>query len=249
MICRRNVAFSCGLLGIAACMAPSSSPRPAQPAVATAGGDVPIVNGQEAATGEAPGVDPIKVPIVVEVRPPVVTDIGDAQGTVTAVIETTLGVVRCKLDPKRAPMTVANFIGLASGTKAWAHPANGEIRLGARYYDGLTFHRVIPDFMIQGGDPLGTGIGGPGYKFVDEIDPSMKFDAPGILAMANAGPASNGSQFFITEKPTPWLNGRHTIFGRCDNIDVIKTIARVDVDGESQPVEPVTIQSIHFQDK
>src|SRR5262249_13394053 len=108
------------------------------------------------------------------------------------------------------------------------------------------FHRVIPDFMIQGGDPLGQGTGGPGYEFADEIDPSLGFDGAGILAMANAGPATNGSQFFVTDKATPWLNGHHTIFGRCDNLDVVHRIARVPSDHDA-PLQPVKIVSIRIE--
>ena len=126
-----------------------------------------------------------------------------------ASFKTSEGTVVCELFEKDAPQTVANFIGLAEGTKDW----NSRSKKGAKLYDGTIFHRVIPQFMIQGGDPLGTGTGGPGYKFEDEFQSGRKFDRPGLLAMANAGPNTNGSQFFITEVPTPHLNSRHTIFG------------------------------------
>jgi len=124
-------------------------------------------------------------------------------------METSKGTILLKLYYDKVPMTVCNFVGLAEGTKE----LGGGSKAGTRYYDGLTFHRVIPDFMVQGGCPLGTGTGGPGYTFPDEIDPSLKHDAPGILSMANAGPGTNGSQFFITHVPTPWLDGKHTVFG------------------------------------
>jgi peptidyl-prolyl cis-trans isomerase A (cyclophilin A) len=129
-----------------------------------------------------------------------------------AVFHTTMGDIVVKLFPQKAPKTVENFVGLAEGTREWTDPKSRE-KVKRPLYDGTVFHRVIPDFMVQGGDPLGTGTGGPGYRFDDEIGPDNKFDRPGLLAMANAGPGTNGSQFFITEVPTPWLDKGHTIFG------------------------------------
>jgi peptidyl-prolyl cis-trans isomerase A (cyclophilin A) len=129
-----------------------------------------------------------------------------------ATFHTSMGEIVVRLMPEKAPKTVANFIGLAEGTKEWTDPRTRQ-KSKARLYDGTIFHRVIPDFMIQGGDPLGTGTGDPGYRFEDEIGPDNKFSKPGLLAMANAGPNTNGSQFFITEIPTPWLDKGHTIFG------------------------------------
>jgi len=164
----------------------------------------------------------------------------------TAIIETTMGNLRCKLFPKEAPKTVANFIGLADGTKDWTDSATGQKKHGVPLYSGTIFHRVIPNFMIQGGDPLGTGVGDPGYKFEDEIAPSLTFDRPGRLAMANAGPGTNGSQFFITEVATPWLNGHHTIFGQCDeaSVELVKKIARVPKGAGDTPATPVRITKI-----
>ena len=144
-----------------------------------------------------------------------------------AKFNTSKGEILCSLEFEKTPLTVANFVGLAEGTKDLGGGAKAK---GDRYYDGLTFHRVIPDFMIQGGCPLGTGTGGPGYTFPDEIDPSLKHSGPGVLSMANAGPGTNGSQFFITHVPTPWLDGKHTVFGRVvDGQKVVDTIVQGDV--------------------
>ncbi|QNI38270.1 peptidylprolyl isomerase [Edaphobacter albus] len=164
----------------------------------------------------------------------------------TAVIDTTMGRLTCKLYDTQAPVTVANFIGLAEGTKDWTDPKTLQKVHGQPFYNGTTFHRVIPGFMIQGGDRLGDGRGDPGYLFKDEIDPSLTFDEPGRLAMANSGPSTNGSQFFITEAPVPHLNGKHTIFGQCDSHTVlmVATIARVQRDDNDKPVTPVVINKI-----
>ncbi len=139
-------------------------------------------------------------------------NIPQGSGDLYAVFQTSRGNLVVKLFEKDAPKTVANFVGLATGKQEWVDPRTGK-KSNAKLYDGTAFHRVIPQFMIQGGDPLGTGTGGPGYKFEDEFQSGRKFDRPGLLAMANAGPNTNGSQFFITEVPTPHLNNRHTIFG------------------------------------
>jgi peptidyl-prolyl cis-trans isomerase A (cyclophilin A) len=144
-----------------------------------------------------------------------------------ATFQTSAGDIVVKLLPEKAPRTVENFLGLAEGTREWSDPRSGQ-KVKTPLYDGTVFHRVIPDFMIQGGDPLGTGTGGPGYKFGDEIGPDNKFDRPGLLAMANAGPNTNGSQFFITEVPTPHLNRGHTIFGEVvKGGDLVPKIARM----------------------
>ena len=158
--------------------------------------------------------------------------------TAVATLHTTLGDIRVELFGHHAPKTVANFIGLATGTQAWTHPATGEPQNGP-LYDGVIFHRIIKDFMLQGGDPLGQGFGGPGYQFDDEIKPNLKLDAAGILAMANAGPGTNGSQFFITHVATPWLDRKHSVFGRViegqDVVDRIRQgdrIQRIDIVGQ-----------------
>ena len=164
----------------------------------------------------------------------------------TAVFDTSMGRMTCKLFSKEAPKTVANFIGLAQGTKDWTDPTTHQKMHGKPLYDGTQFHRVIPEFMIQGGDPTGTGMGDPGYMFEDEFNPNLNFDVPGRLAMANSGPNTNGSQFFITEVPTEHLNQKHTIFGQCDDssVLVVKSIARVERDGDDKPIDPVILKKV-----
>lgn len=169
--------------------------------------------------------------------------------TTFAVIDTTMGTLRCRLFPKEAPKAVANFIGLADGSKDWKDPATGETRHGVPFYNGTIFHRVIPNFMIQGGDRLGTGTGDAGYKFDDEIVHSLTFDRPGRLAMANSGPNTNGSQFFITERATPWLNGHYTIFGQCDDasVSVVLKIAHTPSDGHDKPKTEIRINRVAIE--
>jgi peptidyl-prolyl cis-trans isomerase A (cyclophilin A) len=163
-----------------------------------------------------------------------------------AEIATNRGSIRVNLFGHHAPNTVDNFVGLASGTKEWSHPETGATSTSP-LYNGVVFHRVIPDFMIQGGDPLGTGTGGPGYRFADEIHGELVFDRPYLLAMANAGPGTNGSQFFITIAATPWLNGKHTIFGEvADDASraIVDEIGVTPTDGRDRPLDDVVIQSI-----
>ena len=165
-----------------------------------------------------------------------------------AVLETNQGEIVCLLYPKSAPKTVANFVGLAKGEKEWTDPATGE-KTKRPLYNGTIFHRVIPDFMIQGGDPLGKGIGGPGYKFEDEFDPVLTFSNPGTLAMANSGPNTNGSQFFITVAPTTWLNGKHTIFGRViEGQAVVDAISNVKRDERDNPINPVVLEKVTIKE-
>lgn len=164
-----------------------------------------------------------------------------------AVIETSLGTITCELYADKAPATVANFVGLATGKKPWLNPTTKTIERDKPFYDGLTFHRVIAEFMIQGGDPLGVGTGGPGYSFDDEIWEGVHV-GPGVIAMANAGTrdgrGTNGSQFFIMEGDRPDLSSRHTVFGTCAELDVVKAIARVKTDTNDKPVEPVMINKV-----
>jgi peptidyl-prolyl cis-trans isomerase A (cyclophilin A) len=168
-------------------------------------------------------------------------------GPLTAKIETTLGTFTCELYDKQAPVTVANFVGLARGLRPWLDPKSGKW-VKKPFYDGLIFHRVIPNFMIQGGDPLGTGTGNPGYKFNDEIAPDLKFDRPGLLAMANAGSpggmGTNGSQFFITEGTPQHLTGHHTIFGHCEPMSLVTDIAKVDRGPMDRPITEVVIKKV-----
>ena len=164
-----------------------------------------------------------------------------------AVIYTSVGDIVCRLFPKDAPKAVANFRGLATGTKIWTDPRTGK-KTHSPLYSGTVFHRVIPQFMIQGGDPLGDGSGDPGYKFEDEFSPDHTFDKPGILAMANSGPDTNGSQFFITVAPTPWLNGKHTIFGEVvSGQDIADKISEVPHDEQDKPLTPVKIIRISIR--
>lgn len=164
-----------------------------------------------------------------------------------AVITTNLGTIKLRLFADKAPKTVANFIGLAEGTKEWRDPQTNRL-VKRPYYDGLIFHRVIPGFMIQGGCPLGTGTGDPGYEFEDEFSPDLKFTKPGLLAMANRGPNTNGSQFFITVAPTRHLDNRHTIFGEVvEGMEVVNKIANVTRDSRDRPITPVTMQKVTIE--
>jgi peptidyl-prolyl cis-trans isomerase A (cyclophilin A) len=164
----------------------------------------------------------------------------------TIVIDTTMGRLTCKTFDRQAPNAVANFIGLAEGTKDWTINATQAKQHGKRFYDGLIFHRVIPGFMIQGGDPVGDGTGDPGYYFADEITPELTFSEPGRLAYANTGPNTNGSQFFITEDAVAELNGKYTIFGQCDAHSALlaASIARVARDANDKPTTPVVIRRV-----
>jgi peptidyl-prolyl cis-trans isomerase A (cyclophilin A) len=166
-----------------------------------------------------------------------------------AIIQTTVGDLHCTLFPKQAPIGVDNFIGLAEGTKDWKSPVSGAKKHGVSLYDGTIFHRVIPEFMIQGGDPKGDGTGDPGYKFRNETPSDLKFDRPGRMAYANSGPDTNGSQFFITEDVahSAHLSGHYTIFGQCDDaaVELVKKIARMDRDpANDRPFKPVKITHI-----
>jgi peptidyl-prolyl cis-trans isomerase A (cyclophilin A) len=164
----------------------------------------------------------------------------------TATLRTNHGTVVLRLFPDYAPKTVQNFVELAEGSREWTDPRTTKSSNG-KLYDGTVFHRVIPRFMIQGGDPLGTGTGGPGYEFADEFHPDLSFNRPFLLAMANAGPGTNGSQFFITTVPTPHLNGRHTIFGEViEGSEIVDDISNVKTGRNDRPVEDVVIESVEI---
>ncbi len=167
--------------------------------------------------------------------------------TLTATLRTSEGTVQVRLLPDYAPKTVRNFVELAEGTREWTDPRSRK-QTAERLYDGTIFHRVIPGFMVQGGDPLGTGTGGPGYRFADEFHPDLRFDRPYLLAMANAGPGTNGSQFFITVAPTPHLNGRHTIFGEViEGSDVVDRISQVKTGRNDRPAQDVVLESVTIE--
>lgn len=164
-----------------------------------------------------------------------------------AVLETSQGEIVCRLFEKEAPKTVANFIGLTEGTKEFTDARTGQ-KTKRAYFDGLGFHRVIPDFMIQGGCPLGTGTGGPGYNFADEFHPTLRHNKPGKLSMANAGPNTNGGQFFITVAATPWLDNKHTIFGEVvEGLDIAVNISKLPRDASDRPRTPVVIRKVRIE--
>jgi peptidyl-prolyl cis-trans isomerase A (cyclophilin A) len=184
---------------------------------------------------------------------PTEPDAQDARSAVAedlfATLSTTEGDIRVQLFPNHAPKTVTNFVELAEGGREWTDPRSGS-QTKDRLYDGTVFHRVISGFMIQGGDPLGTGTGGPGYRFNDEIHPELAFTKPYLLAMANAGPGTNGSQFFITVAPTQWLTGKHTIFGEVSDAEsraVVDRIVATATDGRDRPVKDVTINRVTIE--
>lgn len=168
----------------------------------------------------------------------------------SATIKTSLGDITVELYPDKTPITVGNFVGLSEGSQPWKDPKTGQEVTDKPLYSGTIFHRVIDQFMIQGGDPLGKGFGGPGYQFPDEISSELRFDAPGVLAMANSGQSTNGSQFFITQVATPWLNGKHTIFGKVtEGMDIVDKIAKVAKDANDKPIKDVIIEKIVIERK
>jgi peptidyl-prolyl cis-trans isomerase A (cyclophilin A) len=165
----------------------------------------------------------------------------------TAIFTTSQGTFKVRLFDDKAPNTVANFVELAEGTKEWTDP-NSRQKVKRPFYDGLIFHRVIDGFMLQGGCPMGTGMGDPGYRFADEFGPGLRHDRPGLLSMANSGPNTNGSQFFITLVPTPWLDNKHAIFGEVvEGIDVVQKIGKTPTGPRDRPVNDITIESVRIE--
>lgn len=177
------------------------------------------------------------------IRPPFLPDFTKG-AKVTATFDTSLGLFVAKLFADEVPMTVGNFVGLATGEMPWKDKSGKDMK-GTSLYAGTVFHRVIPEFMIQGGDPEGSGRGGPGYRFSDEFDKKLRHNKPGILSMANAGPDSNGSQFFVTEVPTGYLDDRHSVFGEVvSGFEVVKKIGHTDRDHSDRPLTPVVLKSV-----
>lgn len=173
-------------------------------------------------------------------------DLGDA-GTLVAILDTSEGTITCELYEEQAPQTVANFVGLARGLKAFVDPATDRAVTGVPYFDDQVFHRVIPNFLIQSGDPSGSGDGGPGYAIPDEFHADLRHDRPGVLSMANLGPETGGSQFFITEIAAPHLDGRHTVFGQCDDLQTVRAISHAPTDTANRPEPPVRLKSVRIE--
>jgi peptidyl-prolyl cis-trans isomerase A (cyclophilin A) len=174
----------------------------------------------------------------------IMTEAQEQKGPVYATMKTSMGDVVILLFEEKAPKTVANFVDLATGAKEWTDPKTKQ-KVKRPLYNGTIFHRVIPDFMIQGGDPLGNGTGGPGFRFADEFHPDLKHSKPGILSMANAGPNTNGSQFFITHKATPWLDGKHSVFGEVvKGQDVVNAMANAPRDSRDKPTKDVVLVEV-----
>ena len=249
-----------------ACEKKEEAPASTDGAVAEA----PVADGEAKADGasgeEAPAAAAPKTPVMPQdeskaATPPTKEDLAAftsdlGEGKLRAKIHTNMGALNCELYEKESPITVANFVGLARGLKAWTEPkidrtkmppvSAGDVKVNTPLYSGVICHRVIPNFMIQCGDPSGTGMGNPGYQIPDEFGAGLKHDKPGLLSMANAGPGTGGSQFFITEVPTPHLDNRHTIFGACEEVETVKKIARVERGAMDKPVNDVIIEKIEI---
>ena len=224
------------ILAAAAASAQSTPASPTTPQTPSAPATPPatdLPSAPSAQLPDAPGAPAQSIPAPTPTGP-------------TVVMDTSMGRLTCRLFDKEAPLASANFIGLAQGTKDWTDPTTLKKVHGQPFYDGTTFHRVIPAFMIQGGDRRGDGTGDAGYFFDNEVVPGLTFDVPGRLAMANAGPNTNGTQFFVTELPQPDLDGKYTIFGQCDphTVLIVATIARVDRNSSDKPLAAVTLDKV-----
>ena len=235
----RNVTIACLCLVAVGCSSGAPKPDP---------GDEKARERTDSPAQTSPSVEPERV------EPPTLSGLErfsadiPGEGVLHATIKTSMGDIDCALFEAQAPVAVANFIGLATGKKDWVDPASGHLQSNSPFYDGTGFHRVIPHFFIQAGDPTGTGTAGPGYTIPDEISDDLSHKLPGMLSMANRGaPDTSGSQWFITEAPIPHLDGRHTIFGYCpDSLEVVRRIARVPTGPDDQPQEPPEILQIEF---
>lgn len=246
----RTTKCLCSLLLLVAAVGCEHRKKNAEPAAGSANSAASgsATSGDVAGSAAAPTPAPAPAPAG-EVRPPVAEDLAEytkdltGQGKLLAEIKTSMGVFHCELYEQLAPLTVANFVGLATGKKTWSF--NGKTETGKPFYNGLTFHRVIPGFMIQGGDPAGNGSDGPGYMFKNEVSKEAAHVA-GAMSMANAGPDTNGSQFFITEVDRRELDGGYSVFGRCKETELVKAIAAVQRDPSDKPMTAVTIDAITF---
>jgi peptidyl-prolyl cis-trans isomerase A (cyclophilin A) len=233
------------MAALAACAKAPAAPTEVVPARSLEPAPEPAP--EPAATPAAPPAAPAGD----EVRPPVATDLAEyardipGDGPLVATITTSEGALHCELHADRVPMTVANFIGLATGKKPWRHAETGEVMRGTPFYDGLTVHRVAPGYIIQMGCPVGNGTGGPGYEFADEVVFGQRH-VPGVLAMANRGPGTNGSQFFILSVSAPQLASSYTVFGQCAEVDLVRAIMKLGT-GDGPPRVPVTITSIAIE--
>jgi peptidyl-prolyl cis-trans isomerase A (cyclophilin A) len=215
------------------CASPLPGPRTSPAAPAPAPSDKPDVADAGSAEREDAGVQASR---------------SEKKPNLYAIISTGEGSIECKLFPELVPRTVENFVGLATGRREWTDPDTMSPVTGP-FYSGVVFHRVIPKFMIQTGDRTGTGHAGPGFVFDDEFTPELSHDRPGILSMANRGPNTNGSQFFITLRAAPHLNGRHSVFGHCEDLDVVRLIASLPTDPYDRPENPTQIQEIRFEER
>lgn len=242
---RAGLVLACLLPAIAlnsACKSPAerSPTRPDEPPTDSSEGASAADAGPEAPEPPAPAAPPptALARFTADLK-------GD--GPLLARLQTTQGTITCQLYAERAPRTTANFVGLARGMITWRDPVTGEIIDGRPFYDGVVFHRVIPNFIIQAGDRTGGGEGGPGYTLPDEIHPELVHDRPGILSMANAGPDTGGSQFFITLRAAPHLDGRHSVFGHCGPQKLLRRISRAPTDAQDHPEEPPVIEGVEFE--